>query len=79
MGDYGDKFNQAIAAELRAQRARKQFTLDQLAEKTGLSKATVLRYLNGQRQIPMDAFGELCLALEADAAALFLIAHEAAQ
>lgn len=75
MGDYGDTFSKAVAAELRAQRARVQITFDQLAADTGLAKTTVLNYLNGKRDIPMAAFGDLCRALHVSQVAIF----EAAQ
>lgn len=76
MGNYGDKFNSAIAAELRAQRARINMTVADVVEKTGISKSAVLTYLNDSRQIPMPAFFELCAALEADPAELFAVAQK---
>lgn len=76
MGNYGDKFNSAIAGELRAQRARISMTVAQLVEKSGISKSAVLSYLNDNRQIPMPAFFELCAALEADPAELFAVAQK---
>jgi transcriptional regulator with XRE-family HTH domain len=71
MGEYGDKFNMAVASELRAQRARVQITFDELAERTGLAKNTVLNYLNGKRAIPMPAFAELCRALDISQRVIF--------
>ncbi|MFR5100698.1 MAG: AsnC family protein [Bifidobacterium pseudocatenulatum] len=50
MTEYGDQFAEAIAEELRAQKARMGKTNDDIAEEVGLSPVTVLRYL-GQRQI----------------------------
>lgn len=79
MGEYADRFNAALAAELRAQRARKKMTYDEIAEKVGFSKVTVLRYLNEQREMGMTSFVDLCLALDADPEELFRIAQEAAQ
>mgnify|MGYP000854497925 CR=1 FL=1 len=76
MGDYGDAFGTAVAAELRAQRARKRITFDALAAATGLAKTTVLNYLNGKRDIPMPAFIDLCEALGADPQAIFVAAEE---
>jgi transcriptional regulator with XRE-family HTH domain len=75
MGNYGDTFNSAIAGELRAQRARISMTVDELVEKSGLSKSAVLYYLNEKRQIPVPAFFELCRALDVQPSELF----EAAQ
>lgn len=63
MGNYGDAFNAAIAAELRAERGRNKVTIDGLVATTGLSKSAVLNYLNNKRDIPTPAFVELCQAL----------------
>ena len=77
MGDYGDAFGAAVAAELRAQRARKRITFDALASKTGMAKSTVLNYLNGKRDIPVPAFFELCAALDIDPGVIFTAAEDA--
>ena len=79
MTEYGDQFAEAIAEELRAQKARMGKTNDDIAEEVGLSPVTVLRYLKGQRQIPIDVFGDLCKALGANAADMTRIAYEKAQ
>lgn len=79
MGEYAERFNAILAAELRAQRARKKMTYDELAAATGLSKVTVLRYLNEQREMGVQSFVELCIALGADPDNLFRIAQEQAQ
>lgn len=79
MGNYGDQFNSAIAGELRAQRARISMTIEQVVERSGISKSAVLYYLNEKRQIPMPAFYELCAALEADPAELFMAAQKKVQ
>ncbi len=63
MGNYGDAFNSAVAAELRAERGRKKVTIDSLVNLTGLSKSAVMNYMNGKRDIPTPAFVELCRAL----------------
>lgn len=67
MGNYGDAFSAAVAAELRAHRARNlnKPTIAELVVATGLAKTTVLNYLNGKRDIPSSEFGELCKALGA--------------
>lgn len=76
MGNNGDKFNSAIAGELRAQRARISMTIEQLVQKSGISKSAVLYYLNEKRQIPIPAFLELCAALGADPVELFTAAKK---
>lgn len=63
MTTYGDAFNAAVAAELRAERGRNKVTIDKLVAATGLSKSAVMNYLNNKRDIPTPAFVELCRAL----------------
>ncbi|RBP98487.1 hypothetical protein CRD60_01065 [Bifidobacterium aemilianum] len=79
MTEYGDHFAKAIAEELRAQKARTGKTNDELAEAVGVSAVTVLRYLRGQRQIPIDVFGDLCNALGVSAANITAAAFDTAQ
>lgn len=76
MGNYGDQFNSAVAAELRAERGRKQVTIDALVNLTGLSKSAVLNYMNGKRDIPTPAFVELCRALGVSPRLIFERAEE---
>lgn len=71
MTDYGDIFAKAVAAELRAERARKGITLGQLVEETGIAQSTVQRYLNGKRDIPVPALMDLCRALGVSAGSIF--------
>lgn len=77
MGTYGDAFNQAVAAELRAERGRKKITIENLVVATGLSKSAVLNYLNGKRDIPTPALMELARALDTDARIIFDRAYQA--
>jgi transcriptional regulator with XRE-family HTH domain len=65
--DYGHAFTQAVAAELRAERSRLRVSYPDLAEASGIPRNTLLRYLNGQRDIPLPAFGRIARALELDA------------
>lgn len=76
MGIYGDTFNAAVAAELRAERGRKKITFDDLAAASGLSKSAVLNYLNNKRDIPTPAFVELCGALGVAPRVIFERAEE---
>lgn len=77
MGTYGDTFNAAIAAELRAERGRNKVTIDSLVAATGLSKSAVLNYLNNKRDIPTPAFVELCHALGVSPKLVFERAEQA--
>ena len=55
---------QTMAGELRAERGRKKLTYAELVERTGMSKSSVIRYLDGERDIPMTALAKFCLALD---------------
>lgn len=76
MDDYGDLFNQAVAAELRAERARARVTIEALVHATGLSKSAVLNYLNAKRDIPTPALYEISAALNVDARTIFDRAYQ---
>lgn len=79
MNDYASRFSQAVAAELRAERGRTKQTVASVVEATGLSKSAVLHYLNGQRDIPTQAFVELCRALGVSPILIFERAETALQ
>lgn len=69
--EYADFFAAAVAAELRAERARKGITLDALAAASDTAKSSVQRYLKGTREIPITAFLALCQALEVSPVEIF--------
>ena len=77
MGTYGDEFNAAVAAELRAERGRNKVTVDALAAASGLSKSAVLNYINNKRDIPTPAFVEMCNALGVSPRVIFERAEQA--
>lgn len=56
-----------IAGEFRAQQAREKLTLDEIAEASGLSRATVNRALKGESAIAFEAIFPMCAALGLDA------------
>lgn len=64
---YAAAYNAAVAAELRAERAARQMTVEELAQSAGMVKGTLLRYLNAQRPIPIPALYSICIALKVDA------------
>lgn len=68
--EYGKAFTTAVAAELRAQRERLHMTFPALADTTGIPRNTLMRYLNGYRDIPLAAFGRIARALQLDASKL---------
>lgn len=59
-----------IAGELRAQMARKGWTLDGIAEKTGLPRSTVYRALRGETAIAVEVLLPLCEGMRLDVAVL---------
>lgn len=67
MSQYGKLFETAIAAELRAEKARKSITEAEIAEKLGIHRVSVSRYMSGARSIPIATFGDLCRILNLDA------------
>lgn len=46
-----DPYAAAFAAELRAERARKQVTFDELAKTSGINKRTLMRLFDGERDL----------------------------
>lgn len=61
--DPGKGLNGAIAGQLRAERSRARVTFDELHERTDVSRRTLIRLLNGERQISMAALESICEAL----------------
>lgn len=56
-------FNTAVAAQLRAERAVARTTIDELVTSTGISKSSILRYLNGDRDITLNTVSAIATAL----------------
>lgn len=76
---YVADFGQALAAELRAARARQRITFDQLAAESGLSRSAVANYIGGYRDIPVSALVSMSAALDTDPRAIFNAAQDAVQ
>ncbi|MBF6356533.1 helix-turn-helix transcriptional regulator [Nocardia higoensis] len=55
--------NRAVGNELRAARARRDLTRQQLAGLTGLAVSTIQRFENGDRSPDMQQLHALCSAL----------------
>lgn len=64
MADYGQEFAKELAAELRAQKARRKVSDEQIAEAIGVHRVSMSRYLTGERPIPMVVFADLCRFLQ---------------
>lgn len=65
-----------IAGELRAQKSRHRWSLDWIADRSGLPR-TVDRALKGEAAISVEVLIPLCAAMQMDAAALMRDAREA--
>jgi transcriptional regulator with XRE-family HTH domain len=59
-----------FADNLRAERARRQFTLADLSDRTGISRATLSRFENGTQQPRLDQITAIAKALGVDMADL---------
>lgn len=59
-----------IAGELRAQQARKGWTLDEIADASGVGRSTVNRALKGQSAIAVEILIPLCAGMGLDAVRL---------
>lgn len=60
-------YRDAFAAELRAARARRGYTQQELADRAGLSRVTIARLETSQRDVLMSQLLDLCRALDVDA------------
>lgn len=63
MSEHDRGINGAIAAELRAERAARRMSNRDLADRSGVSKVSVQRYLAPTRTIPVDVLDVLATAL----------------
>lgn len=71
------RFNAAVATALRDARTARGLTIDDLVRTSGMVRATVLRYLNNQREIPISALYTLAGALGVEAHAMVAAAEAA--
>lgn len=67
MSTYGKLFEEALAAELRAEKARLHITETEIGDLLGIHRVSVSRYLSGARSIPIGVLAELCRKLDLDA------------
>jgi len=59
-----------VAGELRAQRSRMRWSLDYIAERSGLPRSTVDRALKGEGALAVEVLVPLCIAMQLDVASL---------
>lgn len=73
--DHNKGLNGAIAGELRAERSRQRITYDQLAERTGIGRRTLIRIINGERAINMATLEAICEAFAVPPSAVIAAAQ----
>jgi transcriptional regulator with XRE-family HTH domain len=64
MGNYGSDIQAAIATQIKAEMAAKDWKQADLAKATGIIGSTLSRYLTAGRDIPLPAFVEIANALD---------------
>ena len=62
--DPNSGMNAALAATLRAERAAKRMTIDQLADRSGIPKRTLIRLINAERSLNIEHAVSLAEALD---------------
>jgi DNA-binding Xre family transcriptional regulator len=63
MGNYGTDIQSAIAIQVKAEMAAKDWKQSDLANVSGIPTSTLHRYLSGSRDIPLPVFVDICQAL----------------
>lgn len=63
MGNYGTDIQAAIAVQIKAEMAAKDWKQADLSKATGIVGSTLSRYLAGARDIPLSVFAEIAKAL----------------
>lgn len=76
MDTKAQEYQDAIAEQLRAERAARNLTMDDLVERTSIARSSVIRYLSGERDIKMSALFELAGALGLSVPELLLRAEQ---
>lgn len=64
MGNYGTEIQAAIATQIKAEMAAKDWKQADLSKATGIVGSTLSRYLAGGRDIPLPVFAEIANALD---------------
>lgn len=63
MGNYGTEIQKAIAVQIKAEMAAKDWKQADLSKATGIVGSTLSRYLTAGRDIPLPVFAEIAQAL----------------
>lgn len=70
----GKSLTSAVAEVLIAEKAVKGTTYDELAEKTGISRAQIIRYIKGQRSPMVSELEAICTVLGLEPQAVMIAA-----
>lgn len=54
-----ERYAASVAAQLRAERAARQLMVRDLAEASGVMEQSLLRYLNGKREVPVPVLYQI--------------------
>lgn len=63
MANYGMEIQGAIAVQIKAEMAAKDWKQADLSKATGIVGSTLSRYLAGSRDIPLPVFADIAKAL----------------
>lgn len=66
MANYGESIQSAIAVQIKAEMAAKDWKQSDLANASGIPTSTLHRYLSGARDIPLPVFASIAEALGLD-------------
>lgn len=67
MSTYGERFAQAVAQQLQAEKNDQGLTEEELAKSLGIHRVSMSRYLSGVRAVPLAVFADACQVLHTDA------------
>ncbi|WP_426989685.1 helix-turn-helix domain-containing protein [Pseudarthrobacter sp. Y6] len=63
MGNYGTDIQSAMAVQIKAEMAARDWKQSDLSRATGIVSSTLHRYLSGARDIPLPVFADIAQAL----------------
>lgn len=63
MGTYGNDIQSAMAVQIKAEMAARDWKQSDLANASGIPTSTLHRYLSGTRDIPLPVAGDIANAL----------------
>lgn len=63
MGTYGNDIQSAMAVQIKAEMAAKDWKQADLASASGIPTSTLSRYMKGERDIPLPVFADIAQAL----------------